>query len=66
MAEHVDTNDFDIILYLVQRILPLLVSTGICARIGHGTLSFEFKIANGKVTHSQPNISIGIRPDSNN
>lgn len=55
------TNDFDILTFIVQRIVPLLVSSGILGRIKHGTLTFEFKIADEKVTYAKPHVELGIK-----
>lgn len=57
------TNDFDILTFLLQRIIILLVSSGICARIKYGTVGFEFRIHDGKVTHSKPKIELDIRTE---
>jgi hypothetical protein len=61
MADANDTNDFDLLLFLVQRFLGLIVTSGICARIKHGTLTFDFRISDGKVTFSEPSIKFGIK-----
>ena len=62
MAEK-DSSDFDILIFLVQRIITILASSGICARIKYGTIGFEFKIHDGVVTGSRPSVQMDVRGD---
>lgn len=57
-----DTTDLGILAFLVQRFIDLLITSGLCGRIKHGTLSFEFRIADSRVTYAEPSIKIGIKP----
>lgn len=54
-------NDFDLILYLVQRFVDLLITCGIGKRIKHGCLTVEVKIVNSEVVYAKPQVEFGIK-----
>lgn len=56
-----DANDFTILRFLTQQFVRIVTSSGICARIKHGTLTLELRIADDKITYSEPSIKFGIK-----
>jgi hypothetical protein len=57
-------GSFSILLFLVQRIVLLLVSSGICASVKYGEINFTFRIADEKIVFSEPSIKLGIKAES--
>jgi hypothetical protein len=59
-----DATGFAVLLFLVQQIVLLLVTSGILAQIRYGTIGFEFKVHDGHVTHSKPLLELDIRAEA--
>jgi hypothetical protein len=55
---------FTVLLFLVQQIALLLVTSGILAQVKYGTIGFEFSIKDGNVTHSKPRLELDIKADA--
>jgi hypothetical protein len=56
-----DTNDFTVLRFLTQQFVRIVTTSGICARIKHGTLTLELRISDDKITFSEPSIKFGIK-----
>jgi hypothetical protein len=55
---------FSVLLFLVQQIAILLVTSGILAQVKYGTIGFEFSIKDGHVTHSKPRLELDIKAEA--
>ena len=55
---------FAILLFIVQQIGVLFVTSGILAEIEYGTIKFEFRIQGHKVTHSRPIVEFDIKAET--
>jgi hypothetical protein len=59
-----DATGFAVLVFLVQQIALLLVTSGILAQVKYGTIGFEFKVHDGHVTHSKPLLELDIRAEA--
>ena len=59
-----NANTVATLMFLVQQFILLLVTSGICAQIEYGTLKFEFKIHDKRVSHSKPSVELDIRAET--
>jgi hypothetical protein len=59
-----DATGFAVLLFLVQQIVLLLVTSGILAQVKYGKIGFEFSIKDGKVLHSKPTIELDIKAEA--
>ena len=59
-----DGNTIAMLTFLVQQMVILLATSGICAQIEYGTLRFEFRIHDKRVAHSKPSFEMDIRAET--
>jgi hypothetical protein len=52
-----------ILVFLVQQIGLLLITSGVLAQVKFGSIAFEFSIKDGHVTHSKPRLELDIRAE---
>jgi hypothetical protein len=61
-----NTDGFVVLLFLVQKIVILLATSGILAQVKYGTIGFEFRIQDGRVSHSKPSIELDVKAEATN
>jgi hypothetical protein len=59
-----NNNAVTVLTFLVQQIGLLLVTSGILAQVKYGSIGFEFRIQDGKVSHSKPSLELDIKADA--
>jgi hypothetical protein len=59
-----NNNAVTVLTFLVQQIGLLLVTSGILAQVKYGSIGFEFRIQDGKVSHSKPSLELDIKSDT--
>jgi hypothetical protein len=59
-----NNNAVTVLTFLVQQIGILLVTSGILAQVKYGSIGFEFRIQDGKVSHSKPSLELDIKADA--
>lgn len=55
------TGEFAVLLFLVQRTVDLLYSTGVCKQLQHGSVVLEFTVKEGRVVYARPRVEVGIK-----
>jgi hypothetical protein len=58
-----NNNAVTVLTFLVQQIGLLLVTSGILAQVKYGSIGFEFRIQDGKVSHSKPSLELDIKTE---
>jgi hypothetical protein len=64
MADTNEAKGLTVLIFLVQQIVLLLVTSGILAQIRYGTIGFEFRVQDGKVSHSKPSLELDIKAEA--
>jgi hypothetical protein len=59
-----NNNAVTVLTFLVQQIGLLLVTSGILAQVKYGSIGFEFRIQDGKVSHSKPSLELDIKAEA--
>lgn len=56
------SNEFAVMLLILKMVIDQLGNTGLCGKIGHGTLTLQFRIADGKIVHAAPSVELSVKP----